>query len=136
MIELTEWKINYSKPIEIIMEFPVSIISQCLGRDNLDEIWDDNIMPIIIGTLRDHNIHIKESKLVLINKIENHEVTLCYSMMLIVPPPLFSFAWIINALKEKCYEKGLCIKVKNDYGNYEIIYQNFNDYEKIGGRKI
>jgi len=124
---MTELKINYPKPIEIIIEFPISVLSQYRGGDNLDETWDDNIMPIIHGALLEHNIHIKQRKLDFVNNAKNKPETLCYSMELIVPPPLFSFTWIVNPLKESCFEKGLCIKLKTDYGNYEMIYSNFEE---------
>ena len=117
---IMERKINRIKPIEVIIEYPLSVLSKYRGHDNLDETWDDNIMPIIAGALLEHNVHIKESRLAFITNIENHK-KLMLSMVLIVPPPLFSFAWIVNALKEKNYEKGLCIKNKTDYGDYEII---------------
>ena len=115
-------EIDFEKLVEIKIEFPLSILSQYRSISDLDETWDDEILPIINEVLANHNVHIKESSLVFTNRTKNYEKCLCYSMKLIVRPPLFSFDWIIDALKENQYEKGLCIEVRNDCGTLDVIY--------------
>ncbi|MBB5635262.1 hypothetical protein HDF26_004599 [Pedobacter cryoconitis] len=125
----TQLDIGYGQPIEIKIEFPVSVLSEYNGPDNLDETWDENISYIINESLNDNNLLIKEARIEIYPvsvKIEpaparNDEV-FSYELTLIIKPPGCNFQFIADSLTSAGYQKGLCIKKKSAYNGFETIY--------------
>ena len=115
-------KIDYVKPVEIMIRFPFSVLSQYRRLSDLDETWDNHIMPVIDQVWSEHQVYDKESRLEFTARTDRFDEGICYSVKLVVPPPLFDFDWIVNALKANHYEKGLCIEYKTDAGVYEVVY--------------
>lgn len=112
-MDLDKLKISipYEQPIEIIIEFPIDILSEYNGPSDLDVTWDDNIMYFINDSLVNNGIHIKQSQL------EIGERTLSYSLVLVAKPPILDLSCIVDRLIKENFQKGLAIKQNTKYNN-------------------
>jgi hypothetical protein len=112
----------YEQPVEIKIEFPLSILYAYDDTDDLEITWDDNIQLLILEPLRQGGVYIKNSSLDRFPAVKNNDVILSLHMILVVRPPGFNLHAIVNSLTSENFQKGLCIKRKSDYVGFETIY--------------
>ena len=114
--------VAYERPVEIKIEFPLSILYAYKGADNLDITWDDYILLLILEPLRQDGVYIKDSSLDRFQAVKNNDVILSLHMILVIRPPGFNLHAIVSSLVSENFQKGLCIKRKSDYTGFETVY--------------
>ena len=121
-MEKTQIHILYEQPIEIRVEFPVSVLCAYNGSSNLDVTWDDHLMYLINDALNDGGVYIKDSKLEFYPVPEKNDEVLSYQLTLILKPPGLDLYRIAAKLITENFEKGLCIKLKSANRGFEVVY--------------
>ncbi len=111
--------IPYQQKVEISIEFPLEVLGDYNGISNIDETWDDNIMPIIQTALLNCGFNLTTIQLEFTN-----ENKLLWVLSLIVDPPSIDFNGIVNDLSIKKFQKGILIKLKINQEDYSIIYRD------------
>jgi hypothetical protein len=112
----------YERPVEIKIEFPLSILYAYDDTDDLEITWDDNIQLLILEPLRQGGVYIKDSSLDRFPAVKNDDTILSLHLVMIVRPPGFNLHTIVSSLTSENFQKGLCIKRKSDYAGFEIVY--------------
>ncbi|MDQ0593608.1 hypothetical protein QFZ37_001977 [Chryseobacterium ginsenosidimutans] len=120
--------ISYPQQIEIKIEFLVEVLGNYKGLDNLDETWDDNIMPIINESINESGAYIKKSKLEII-EISNKE-KFSYALSLFVNPPFFNLSNIKDNLKKNNLQSSLRISRIHENGNIEELFSDIYYMDK------
>lgn len=115
-------RVPYEQPIEIRVEFPLSILYEYNGPSNLDVTWDDHIMYLINVALDKAGAYRKKGTLEEYPIAGKNEEVLSYLLTLIVQPPGLNLYGIVEDLTQENFQKGLCIKLKSEYHGFEIIY--------------
>jgi hypothetical protein len=110
--------IPYQQKIEIIIEFPLSVLDEYNGINNIDETWDENIMPVATTALLNCGFHLKSLQIE--NSIENNKFL--WFVSLVVNPPSVNLSCIVNNLAETNFQKGLLIKVKKEHEDFKTLY--------------
>lgn len=116
--------IPFQQPLEIAIEFPLSVLGGYNGISNLDETWDDTIMPVIHTALLENGIYIKNSKLDMLPAEKGQEECLSYRLLLIVPPPFVDLNCIVADLKKENLQKGLCIKRVINETDFGVLFSD------------
>ncbi|SHF09487.1 hypothetical protein [Pedobacter caeni] len=115
-------KVLYEQPIEIRIEFPLSILYGYNGPSDLDITWDDHIMYLINEALDKAGAYRKHSTLEEYPVAGKNDEILSYQLTLIVQPPGLNLYGIVEDLTQEDFQKGLCIKLKSEYRGFEVIY--------------
>jgi hypothetical protein len=118
---------DHVEKVEIAVEFPISILCEYNGPDNLDVTLDDNITYLIDEALRKAGVHVKNKAIKTYCSDKNEEI-LSYQLTLIVQPPGFNLYCIVNDLTQENFHQGLCIKLQSQHHGYRTVYA-----ESIGG---
>ena len=114
--------ISYQQQIDIIIEFSLEIIGNYNGLDNLDETWDNNIMPIINQSIIDSGVYIKKSKLEIMEKT-NKEI-FSYKLSVIANPPSINLNSVIDNLTKENLQSSLRISRIYENRNVETLYSD------------
>ena len=114
--------LSYPPQIEIVIEFLVEILGNYNGLDNLDETWNDNIMPIINQSIIDSGVYIKKTKLEIIEKTNKEKLS--YALSLFVNPPSFNLNCIKDSLTKENLQSSLHIARVYENGNIQILYSD------------
>ena len=112
---------DHAEKIEIAVEFPISILCEYNGHDNLDVTLDDNIIYLINEALRKSGVYVK-NKVMKTYYSEKNEEILSYQLTLIVRPPGFNLYCIVNDLTQENFHRGLCIKLQSQHHGFRIVY--------------
>jgi hypothetical protein len=116
--------IAYPQLIEIQIRFPIAVLNSYNGASNLDETWDDHLMPCINKALLDRSIHLKKAALTIDTTASLFTPELCYQLQLIAQPPAFDVNWIVDALAAENKLRGLIINLRKPSSSFEAIYQS------------
>lgn len=109
--------IPYQQKVGIIIEFPLVVLGNYNGVSNIDEIWDNNIMPIIQNALLNCGLNLNTLQLEF-----TKENTLLWELSLIINPSVVDFNPIVNDLVMANFQKGLLIKAKRESEDFKILY--------------
>ncbi len=120
--------ISYQQQIDVIIEFSLEIIGNYNGLDNLDETWDNTIMPIINQSIIDSGIYIKKSKLEIMEKTSQE--MFAYELSLIANPPTVNLNSIIDNLTKKNLQKSLRISRVYENWTVETLYSDIYYMDK------
>ncbi|WP_143449893.1 hypothetical protein [Janthinobacterium sp. BJB304] len=112
---------DHAKKVEISVEFPISILCEYNGRDNLDVTLDDNITYLIDEALRKAGVYVKNKTMKTYYSEKNEEI-LSYQLTLIVWPPGLNLYCIVNDLTQENFHQGLCIKLQSQHHGFSIVY--------------
>ncbi|RZK97571.1 MAG: hypothetical protein EOO62_27815, partial [Hymenobacter sp.] len=99
-------EIAYEQPVRIQLEFSLAVLASYRGASNLDEKWDDTILPIIGEALRNHQVRMKSCLLTGLSNSPKVADKLCCHLLLIGNPPLFDFNWLIEPLAAAGFQQG------------------------------
>ncbi len=112
---------DYAREFEIAVEFPISILCEYNGHDNLDVTLDDNITYLIDEALRKAGVYVKNKTMKTYYSEKNEEI-LSYQLTLIVRPPGLNLYCIVNDLTQENFHQGLCIKLQSQHHGFSIVY--------------
>lgn len=112
---------DHAKKVEIAVEFPISILCQYNGPDNLDVTLDDNIIYLINEALRKAGAYVKNKAMKTYYSEANEEI-ISYQLTLIVQPPGVDLHCIVNDLTQANFHQGLCIKMQSQHHGFRMLY--------------
>jgi hypothetical protein len=120
--------ISYPQKIEIIIDFLVDVLGTYHGLDNLDETWDENIMPVIKQSIMDSGGYLMKSVLEIVKK--QHKDVLSCKISIISKPPSIHLKNIIYQLTKVNLQRSICISRVYENGNAVILYLDYDFMDK------
>ncbi len=121
-MEILKINIEQKEEIEIFVEFPIYILNSYKGQDNLDEVWDDNIMYFINDSLLMGGYFIKESEILELKETRAYQEKLSYRMIITTQSTFIDFSCIVDRLTKENFQKGLCIKIRERDEKLNILF--------------
>lgn len=115
-------EIAYEQPVRIQLEFSLAVLASYRGASNLDETWDDTILPIIGEALRNQQVRMKSCLLTGLSNSSKAADKLCCHLLLIGNPPFFDFNWLIEPLAAAGFQQGLCLRASTGTGDFKSYY--------------
>jgi len=110
--------------MDIALEFPLEVIGNYHGMDNLDITVDEHMVPIIHESIVEHGAYIKRSDFNILPASNRSEGYLSYQISILLYPPSFDLACIVKALSDENFEKGLRIYSISKNGDIKTLYEH------------
>ena len=110
------------KQFEIVIEFPLSVLGGYNDISNLDETWDDNIMPIIHESLLTEGVNINKSELQILSETKTYEEKLSYRILILTNLSSVDLNCIVDNLTKENFQRGLCIKKATSDLRFMTLY--------------
>ncbi|WP_293313980.1 hypothetical protein [Pedobacter sp. UBA5917] len=116
-------EVTYQQPFEVKIEFPLLVLAEYRGIDNLDEIWDDHILYWINQTLKNTGAHTKTSSLDILPNMFDPKAVFSLQMTLIAQSDELNLGFVVEVLKNEGLDKGMAIWKKNKFTQaFELLY--------------
>ena len=113
--------IPFAQAINIAIEFSLETLGDL---NNLDETWDEHLMPIIQHFFDSRQIHVKHSSIKIIPTTMHSKAKLSYELLLICTPPALDLNALLHEIVKNDFHRGLCIKQLLDGDNLKVLYTN------------
>ena len=113
--------IPFAQAINIVMAFSLETLGDL---NNLDETWDEHLMPIIQHFFDSRHIHVKHSNVKIIPTTMHSKAKLSYELLLICTPPALDLNALLHEIVKHNFHRGLCIKQLLDGDNLKVLYTN------------